>query len=78
MGGYTDTETVWRSLLFLLSFLDCFPYFEKYKKFWEELFAYFPLIRHRQHRKHVQQFFYRYMCIRCRGNVLRTVREHSK
>jgi hypothetical protein len=32
------------------------------KKFWEELIAYFPLIR-------VQQFFYCCVCIRCRRNV---------
>jgi hypothetical protein len=40
------------------------------KKFWEELVAYFPLIRHEQHRKRrVQQFFYCCVYIRCRGNV---------
>jgi hypothetical protein len=40
------------------------------KKFWEELFVYFPLIRHGPHRKRrVQHFFYCFMCIPCRGNV---------
>jgi hypothetical protein len=40
------------------------------KKFWEELIAYFPLTRHGPHRKRrVQQFFYRFMSVRCRGNV---------
>jgi hypothetical protein len=32
-------------------FLDYFVYSEKYKKFWEELIAYFPLIWHRPHRE---------------------------
>jgi hypothetical protein len=41
------------------------------KKFWEELVANFPLIWHGSHRKRrFQQFFYCYVCIRCRGNVL--------
>jgi hypothetical protein len=40
------------------------------KKFWEEL-AYLSLIRQGPHRhRQVQQFFYCYVCIRCRGNVL--------
>jgi hypothetical protein len=40
------------------------------KKFWEELIAHFPLIRHGQQRKRrVQQFFYFWVCVRCRGNV---------
>jgi hypothetical protein len=40
------------------------------KKFWEELIAYFPLIRHGLHRKRrIQQFFYCCVCIRCSGNV---------
>jgi hypothetical protein len=40
----------------------------KNKKFWEELIAYFPLIRHGPHTKRgVQQFFYCCMC--CSGNV---------
>jgi hypothetical protein len=39
------------------------------KKFWEELIAYFPLLRRGPHRKRrVQQFFYCCLCIRCRGN----------
>jgi hypothetical protein len=39
------------------------------KKFWEELIAYFLLIRHGPHiKQHVQEFFCR-ICIRCRGNV---------
>jgi hypothetical protein len=39
-------------------------------KFWEELIAYFPLIRHKPHRKgRVQQFIYRWVFIRCGGNV---------
>jgi hypothetical protein len=43
---------------------------EDSKKFWEELIAYFSLLRHVQHRKrHVQQSFYWCLCIRCRGNV---------
>jgi hypothetical protein len=37
---------------------------------WEEIIAHFPSIRHGQHRKWlVQQFFYRFVCIRRRGNV---------
>jgi hypothetical protein len=40
------------------------------KKFWEELIAYFPLIRHGSHRKwRVQQFLYSCVWIRCRCNV---------
>jgi hypothetical protein len=42
----------------------------KHEKFWEELIAYFPSIRHGPHRKRrVQQFFCFCMCIRCRSNV---------
>jgi hypothetical protein len=33
------------------------------KKFWKELITYFPLIRHSQHRKRVQQFLYYCVCI---------------
>jgi hypothetical protein len=41
-----------------------------YKKIWEELIAYFPLIRYGQHRKRcVEQFFYCCVCIRCHDNV---------
>jgi hypothetical protein len=40
------------------------------KKFWEELMAYFNLIRHGPHgKRHVQQFFYFCVYIRSRGNV---------
>jgi hypothetical protein len=40
----------------------------KNKKFWEELIAYFALIRHGHHiKQRVQQLFV--SCIRCRGNV---------
>jgi hypothetical protein len=40
-----------------------------YKKFCEELIAYFPSIPHGPHKKRrVQQFFYCW-CICCRGNV---------
>jgi hypothetical protein len=36
----------------------------KVKKFWEELIAYYPLIRHGPHRKrHIQQFFYCCECV---------------
>jgi hypothetical protein len=53
-----------------LTYLACFPYFEKYKKFWEELIVYFPLIRHTPHRKRrVQQLLYCCVCIRYRGNI---------
>jgi hypothetical protein len=39
-------------------------------KFWEELIAYFPLIRQKSHRKwRIQQFFYCCVSILCRGNV---------
>jgi hypothetical protein len=42
----------------------------KSKKFWEELIAYFPLILRGPHRKgRVQQLFYCYVCVCCRGNV---------
>jgi hypothetical protein len=42
---------------------------EKNKKLWEELIAYFLLIRHRPHRKRrVQKFFYCCVCIILRGN----------
>jgi hypothetical protein len=41
-----------------------------YKKFWEELIACFPLIRHGAHRKRrVQKSVYCCMCIPCSGNV---------
>jgi hypothetical protein len=41
----------------------------KYKKFWEELIDYFPLILHRLHKKRrLQQSFY-CLCILCRLNV---------
>jgi hypothetical protein len=41
-----------------------------YKKFWEELIAYFYLIQHGLHRKgRIQQFFYCCVFIRCRRNV---------
>jgi hypothetical protein len=40
------------------------------KKFWEELVAYFPLIRPEPQRKRrVQQFLYSCVCIRFRGNI---------
>jgi hypothetical protein len=40
------------------------------KKFWEELVAYFPLIRHGPHGKRdVQQLFSCCVCIRCRDNL---------
>jgi hypothetical protein len=40
------------------------------EKFWEELIPYFPLIRHRSHRKRrVQQSFQCCECFQCRGNV---------
>jgi hypothetical protein len=39
------------------------------KKFWEEIIAYFPLIRHGPHwKRRVQQFFYCCVCICYRGN----------
>jgi hypothetical protein len=39
------------------------------KKLWEELIAYFLLILHGPHIKQcIQQFFYCYAFIRCRGN----------
>jgi hypothetical protein len=39
------------------------------KTFWEELITYFPLMRHGPHRKRrVKKFWYRYVCICCRGN----------
>jgi hypothetical protein len=42
----------------------------KIKKFWEEIIAYFTLIRHGPHRKRrIQTFFYCCMCICCRDNV---------
>jgi hypothetical protein len=42
----------------------------QYKTFWEQLIAYFPLIRHRPHRRwRVKQFFSLCMCIRCCSNV---------
>jgi hypothetical protein len=40
------------------------------EKFWEELVAYFPLIRHGSHTKRAKQFFYFWVCIRCYGNAL--------
>jgi hypothetical protein len=41
------------------------------KKFWEELIAYVPLIRHEPYRKRrVKQFFYCCVCIRCGGNFI--------
>jgi hypothetical protein len=43
-------------------------YFDN-RKFWEELIAYFPLIRQVPHRKRLQQFFHCCVCIRCRGNI---------
>jgi hypothetical protein len=42
----------------------------KIKKFWEEVIAYSPLIRHGPHRKRRVQLFYYCMCIRCCCNVL--------
>jgi hypothetical protein len=40
------------------------------KKFWEDLIAYFPLIRQRQHKKRrVQKFFYLCVCVVCSGKV---------
>jgi hypothetical protein len=43
---------------------------EKNKKFWEELIAYFPVIRHKLNSKwRVRQFFHCCVCIRCRSNV---------
>jgi hypothetical protein len=40
------------------------------KKFCGDLTAYFSLIRQGPHRKrHLQQFFYGFLYIRCRGNV---------
>jgi hypothetical protein len=40
------------------------------KKLWEELITYFPSKQHGPHRKrHVQQFFYCFMCICYHGNV---------
>jgi hypothetical protein len=40
-------------------------------KFGQGLVAYFLLIRHISHAKRrVQYFFYRYVCISCRGNVI--------
>jgi hypothetical protein len=38
------------------------------KKFWEELIACFPFIRHGPHRRRCVQQFYCCVCIRCRGN----------
>lgn len=40
------------------------------KKFWKEIIAYFPSVRHAQHRKQsVQQFLYCCVCICCCGNM---------
>jgi hypothetical protein len=40
------------------------------KNFWEELFAYCPLIRHGpQRQRRLQQFFFCCVCTRCCGNV---------
>jgi hypothetical protein len=42
----------------------------KLKKFWGEIIAYFPFIRHGPHiKRRLQQFFYCCVCIRWRGNV---------
>jgi hypothetical protein len=47
-----------------------YSYFILNKKFWEELIAYFPSKRRKQHRNWcVQKFFYCCLCIRCHGNV---------
>jgi hypothetical protein len=45
-------------------------YAKKNKKFWEELIAYFPLIRHGPHGRRLQQFSSCCVCIPCRGNIL--------
>jgi hypothetical protein len=38
-------------------------------KLWEQLLAYFPLLRHGPHRKRqAQQLFYSCLCISCHGN----------
>jgi hypothetical protein len=43
---------------------------ERNNKFWEELIAYFSLIRHGPHRKRrVQKLFFFCLSICCRGNV---------
>jgi hypothetical protein len=43
---------------------------KKNKKFWEEVIAYFPLMRHGTHRKRrIQQFLYCCVCICRRSNV---------
>jgi hypothetical protein len=41
----------------------------KNKKFWEEIIAYYDLIRHGPHKKRRVQQFCCCVCIRCRGNV---------
>jgi hypothetical protein len=41
-----------------------------YKKFWEDVIAYLSLMRHGPYRKRcVQQLFYCWACIHCRGDV---------
>jgi hypothetical protein len=42
---------------------------KQYKKFWEELIAYFPLIDTDRVKRRVQEFYYCCMRIRWRGNV---------
>jgi hypothetical protein len=42
---------------------------KKDKKFWEELIAYFPLIRHGPRRNDASNNYFTVACIRCRGNV---------
>jgi cytochrome c oxidase assembly factor CtaG len=63
-----DTLNVLRNSTPLLHCIQCLKHISN-KKFWEELIAYFPLIRHGQHRKRCVQKFYCCVCIRCRGNV---------
>jgi hypothetical protein len=41
-----------------------------YYKFWQELVAFFPMIRNAPNRKGVQQFFYCCVCIRFHGEVV--------
>jgi hypothetical protein len=66
----TSNGVIWSEVHQVLSII-----FRPHSLFWntkfcEELIAYFPFIRHGPHRKRrFQEFFFRCVCIRCRGNV---------
>jgi hypothetical protein len=70
LESHTRLNSICLEYQLLIIARNTWPRPETKQEFWEEPIVCFPLIRHGPHRKRrLQQFFYSFVCIRCRSNV---------